>query len=101
MGIKIYTRILMEVIEMDIAMITELITTLGFPIAAVIAMGCFIYKIYKKSEEREEKLMAEIAENRVINAEAIATIGKYAASIDIIKEDIKEIKTDLSIIKNQ
>jgi len=36
---------------MDITMITELIASLGFPIAAVLAMGWFIYKIYKKSED--------------------------------------------------
>ena len=86
---------------MDIAMITELISTLGFPMACVIAMGFFIYKIYKKSEDREDKLMLEIEENRKINADAIATIGKYASSIDEIKHDISEIKNDITIIKNQ
>ena len=86
---------------MDIAMITELISTLGFPMACVIAMGFFIYKIYKKSEDREDKLMLEIEENRKINADAIATIGKYAGSIDEIKHDISEIKNDITIIKNQ
>lgn len=84
---------------MDILqIITELISTLGFPIAAVVAMGLFIYKIYQKSEEREDKLLIEIEENRKINADAIATIGKYAASLTTIEEDIKEIKTDLDII---
>lgn len=86
---------------MDIALITELISTLGFPIACVVAMGIFIYKIYKKSEDREEKLMNELAENRQINADAIATIGKYATSIDTIKEDIKDIKSDLNTILNK
>jgi preprotein translocase subunit YajC len=86
---------------MDIAMITELISTLGFPMACVIAMGFFIYKIYKKSEDREDKLMLEIEENRRINADAIATIGKYAGSIDEIKHDISEIKNDINVIKNQ
>jgi preprotein translocase subunit YajC len=86
---------------MDITLITELISTLGFPIACVVAMGFFIYKIYKKSEEREDKLMFEIEENRRINADAIATIGKYAGSIDEIKHDISEIKTDINTIMNQ
>jgi hypothetical protein len=83
---------------MDFQMITELISTLGFPIACVIALGVFIYKIYKKSEEREDKLMDELAENRKINADAIATIGKYASSLETIEEDIKVIKDDLTII---
>ena len=66
-------------------MISDLISTLGFPIACVIAMGVFIYKIYKKSEQREDVLMKQIEENRKINAEAIATIGKYAESIETIE----------------
>lgn len=86
---------------MDITIITDLIATLGFPIACVIAMGLFIYKIYQKSEEREDKLLIEIEENRRINAEAIATIGKYAESLETIEEDIKIIKDDLNVIMNQ
>ena len=45
--------------------------------------------------------MFEIEENRKINADAIATIGKYASSIDEIKHDISEIKTDINTIMNQ
>ena len=86
---------------MDVATLVELITNLGFPIACVIAMGAFILKIYKKSEDREDKLMFEIEENRKINADAIATIGKYAGSIDEIKHDISEIKSDINTIMNQ
>ena len=86
---------------MDVATVVELISTLGFPIVAVIAMGLFILKLYKASEAREEKLMGEIVENRKINADAIATIGKYADSLATIEEDIKEIKTDLNVIMNQ
>lgn len=86
---------------MDLQIIIDTISSLGFPIACVIAMGVFIYKIYKKSEDREDKLMQEIQENRQINADAIATIGKYATSIDAIKEDIKDIKNDLNTIINK
>lgn len=86
---------------MDIQTITELITSLGFPIACVIAMGAFIFHIYKKSEDREDKLMNELEENRKINAEAITTIGKYAESLETIEEDIKVIKDDLNVIMNQ
>ena len=41
---------------MEIAAIAELITTLGFPIACVIALGWFVWRIYTKSEEREKIL---------------------------------------------
>lgn len=84
---------------MDVSMIVELISSVGFPIAAVIAMGLFILKIYKSSEAREQSLMEEIKENRKINADAITTIARYAESLDGIREDIREIKTDITAIK--
>lgn len=84
---------------MDATFIIELISSVGFPIAAVIAMGLFILKIYKSSEAREQSLMEEIKENRKINADAITTIARYAESLDGIREDIREIKTDITAIK--
>lgn len=84
---------------MDVTLIVELISSVGFPIAAVIAMGLFILKIYKSSEAREQSLMEEIKENRKINADAITTIARYAESLDGIREDIREIKTDITAIK--
>lgn len=74
----------------------ELITSVGFPIACVIALGIFIYQIYKKSEQREDKLMNEITETRIVNAKAIETITKYADSFEVIKHDISEIKVEVS-----
>lgn len=76
--------------------ITTLIQTFGFPITCVIACGWFIYKMYedsqKTSKEREEKLYTEISECRVVNRQALETIAQYASKLDIIQEDVKEIK---------
>lgn len=77
---------------MDIAVVLELIGTVGFPIAVCIALGWFIYKIYKASEKREEALRGEIQENRAINAEAIKTLALYAERLGNIETDVKEIK---------
>ena len=92
----------------------ELIPTLGFPIVCVIAMGAFIFYIYKQTtkenaanmekvqercKEREDKLYEEIRENREINAKAIATIAQYAEKLEVIQNDISEIKTDITTIK--
>lgn len=77
---------------MDMTVFTELIATLGFPIALVIAMGFFIWQIYKQSVEREEKLMTEIAENRIVNEKAIETLTLYAERLGNIESDVKEIK---------
>jgi F0F1-type ATP synthase membrane subunit b/b' len=81
-----------------LAFLVELIPSLGFPIACVVAMGIFIYKIYKASETREAKLMAELTENRKINEQAIETIAKYAENLETIRNDITEIKTDITVI---
>lgn len=83
---------------MDLTVFTEFITTLGFPIACVIALGVFVFKIYNQSVDREGKLMIEIAENRKVNEKAIDTIAHYAEKLDTIQEDIKEIKTDITIL---
>lgn len=94
-----------------LATLIELIPTLGFPIVCVIAMGAFIFYIYKQTtkenaanmekvqarcKEREDKLNEIIKENQKINAEAIATITLYAEKLNDIQEDIKEIKTDVT-----
>lgn len=77
---------------MDATIWTELISTVGFPIALVIAMGFFIWTIYKQSVAREEKLMTEIAENRMVNEKAIETLAVYAERLGVIENDVREIK---------
>ena len=76
--------------------ISTLIQNFGFPIACVIACGSFIYKMYTDSQatakEREEKLYTEIAECIVVNKQALDTIAQYATKLDVIQEDVKEIK---------
>lgn len=101
---------------MDVQTITQLITTLGFPIVCVLALAAFCYKFYtdytaeskanmEKVQERcaarEEKLYQEIAKNREVNAQAIATIAHYAEKLDIIQQDIHDIKTDITVIKSK
>jgi chromosome segregation ATPase len=86
---------------MDIGAITTLISTVGFPIAAVIALAFFIWRIYRRSEEREATLMTEIKETREVNAKAIDTIAHYAEKLDSIQNDIKEIKTDVTVLMSK
>lgn len=98
---------------MDVNSVTQLITTLGFPIVCVLGLGWFIYKIYgdttkqsaanmekvqARCQEREDKLYTEIKENREVNAQAISTIAKYAEKLEVIQSDVNEIKTDITII---
>lgn len=86
---------------MEFGAIIEVISTLGFPIACVVVLGFFVWHIYKQSVIREEKLMTEITENRLVNEKAIETIAKYAERLTHIEDSIVEIKTDVNVIKEK
>ena len=83
---------------MDVNMFVELIGVLGFPIVCVLALGVFVYKLWQQSVDREKTLMKEIAENRIVNEKAIETIAHYANKLDLIQQDISEIKNDIVVI---
>ena len=78
----------------------NIIQTLGLPIALVLAMGFFIYKLWQQSVEREKTLMAEITENRLVNEKAIETITLYAERLGHIETDLTKIKNDVVAIKD-
>ena len=82
---------------MEVAFV-ELIGSVGFPIACVIAMGWFIYKIYQKSLDRENELRDEIKENQKINGKFAEIINRYSLELSEIKADVKEIKEDIVIL---
>lgn len=84
---------------MELGTIVELISTLGFPIACVLALGVFVWKIYKQSVEREKILMAEITENRLVNTKFAEIIAGYEITLGEIKTDVKDIRTDINSIK--
>lgn len=86
---------------MELATVTELISTIGFPITMVLALGFFVYKLWQESVKREEKLMTEITENRLVNEKAIETIAKYAERLTHIEDNISEIKNDVILIKDK
>lgn len=77
---------------MEIGVFTEMINSFGLPVALIIAMGIFIFKLYKDSVKREEKLTAQIDESRAINAKAIETLSLYSERLGTIESDVKEIK---------
>lgn len=100
---------------MEVETLVELINTIGFPIACVFGMAWFIFTFYKNytaevkanmeslqnsSAEREEKLYAEIRENREINGKFAEIIAKYDTKLDEIITDVKEIKEDIIELKH-
>jgi hypothetical protein len=86
---------------MEMGAITEIISTVGFPIAMVVALGAFVWHIYKQSVVREEKLMTEITENRIVNEKAIETIALYAERLTHIEGSITHIQNDVNLIKEK
>lgn len=99
-----------------LAMIVELLPTVGFPILCCLILGWFVFKIYQdttkqneknmekvqaRCQEREDKLYQEIAKQNEINGRAIETIAHYAEKLETIQEDIKDIKTDLTVIMSK
>lgn len=73
----------------------DLITQLGFPITAVIALSVFVYKIYKRSEDREDKLTEQLEKSQEVNAKAIETLTVYNERLGNIETDVKTIKDEI------
>ena len=91
---------------MDVSMIQTLITSVGFPIACVIALGWFIFKFYtdytQQSAKRENELMNFIKEEQAqmqglvaTNAEFVEILNSYKTDIEEITHDVNDIKTEL------
>lgn len=93
---------------MDFAMILEFISTLGFPVACVVAMAAFIFHIYKQTtadnaanmekvqqrcKEREDKLYTQLEKQNEINGRFAEIIAQYEIKLDNIQTDINDIKS--------
>lgn len=98
---------------MELTAISELFSSVGFPVAIVVVLIFIIYQMGKRMneqadknmervqarcKEREERLLEEIKENRQVNEKAIDTIARYSEKLDSMQIDIKEIKHDVSRI---
>ena len=86
---------------MELGVILELIGSVGFPIAMVLALGVFVYKLWQQSVEREKALMSEITANRLINQQFAEIIGEYKVTLTDIQNDVKDIKDTLHINKTE
>lgn len=87
--------------------IVQLIGDLGFPMACVLGLGAFIFRIYSdttaenkanlaevegKAAEREERLYSFIEESQRINGEFAVIIKGHEEKLSAIQEDITAIK---------
>ena len=88
---------------MDISTIEGLITSVGFPIFCVLALGFFIYKSYehieKRNEGREEKLYSMLANSQSAIDNAIETNAKFVAQLESMQNNVNRITDDVDDIK--
>lgn len=79
---------------------TALISSFGFPVACVCALGYFIWYFFKQtkeeSQQRENNLMDFLKRSQEINAEFAEIIAKYEVKLDEIQKDIEDIKEDVN-----
>ena len=78
---------------------TALISSFGFPVACVCALGYFIWYFFKQtkeeSQQRENNLIDFLKRSQEINAEFAEIIAKYEVKLDEIQKDIEDIKEDI------
>ena len=88
---------------MDISTVEGLITSIGFPIFCVLALGFFIYKSYeqieKRNERREEKLYSMLANSQSAIDNAIETNAKFVAQLESMQSNVNRISDDVDDIK--
>ena len=82
----------------------NVISTVGFPIACVIALGFFVYKswndISNKFTEREEKLYSMIASSNNLIDNALETNAKFLAQLEVMQGNLNDISKDVDDIRN-
>ena len=76
---------------MDIAAITSLISTVGFPIVCVIAMGFFFYKVWQHNTEREDRIAEQQA----------AQMEKFSNSLDNFNVTLTRIDARLEAVEKK
>ena len=79
--------------------IVQMISTVGFPIVAVIGMGCFFYKMWIMLEEnnksREERLMNIIREYSITLANLGRIVDENTKMIAILSEKVEAVENKL------
>lgn len=89
---------------MDAGTISQLITTLGFPIVLVGVLVWFIWQIYNDQKTtnaaREDKLYEVVANAQAQNMELSNTNAKFVGILETYKTDLEEIKHDVTDIKS-
>ena len=90
---------------------TQLFQSTVFPIAATIAMGFFIYTVYKDmlkrnekneaiNKEREERYIEIVKDTNALLVECQNTNAKFVEQLEIMQTSMKTIEDDVDDIKD-
>lgn len=84
--------------------IQNAISTFGFPITCVIFLGWFIWKLWirqqEQNEKREEKLYTFITDAQTVNEKLTQTNADFVTVLNTYRADLDEIKSDVTEIKD-
>ena len=85
---------------MDIALMTELVGALGFPIVCVIGMGWFIYQIFVKTTAQNEANMKQVQDRCAAREERLyQQIDKFGESLDSFNTTLIKIDARLEVVE--
>ena len=88
---------------MDLNVIQQAISTFGFPIACVIFLAWFIWKIWNQQQDqnlsREEKLYEYLGRANALNEQLTKTNSDFVQVLNTYKSDLETIKNDVTEIK--
>lgn len=79
---------------MDIGAVSTSVSQVGFPIVCVIGLAFFIYKIWQKMSEQQEKLTTTLVEVNSTNKELSETNKKL---VENLSRDVEKIKEKLEV----
>lgn len=90
---------------MDVNAVNSLITSVGFPIFCVLALGWFIYTSYKRiteyNHERENKLY-EIVNKSQVQLDKLEEVNEgFVKTLEMFTTDNAQMKKDIEIIKEK
>ena len=88
---------------MDLNVIQQAISTFVFPIACVIFLAWFIWKIWNQQQDqnqsREEKLYEYLGRANALNEQLTKTNSDFVQVLNTYKSDLETIKNDVTEIK--
>lgn len=87
---------------MDFNQITQLITTLGFPIVCCGALGWFVYKVWKKQQDTMTAQYEAMAQRCLIREEKLyQQIDKFNDNLSNFNATLNRIDTRLETLEKQ